>query len=82
MNKVFASSWNPNNISLTIKSIVKGIIALSAVIGINQITGDVSLIGDNLIELLAMGAAAWSSIEAIIGAGRKIVVFIKGKFNK
>jgi len=82
MNNLMMSSVNPQKISLTIKSVIKGAIALLVMLGFNQMTGDVQAIGDNLIELIGIGLTAWSSIEAIYGAGRKIIVFLKTKFKK
>lgn len=79
MNRLLGSSVDPNKISLTIKSVVKGLITLAAVLGLNQITGDVQAIGDNLVELVGVGMMAYNSIEAIYGAGRKIFMYFKTK---
>jgi hypothetical protein len=72
----FSSSHNPQELSLTIKSIAIGLVPLVVtLLGAAQITLD----SQSALDFINTLAAAFSAIGVAYGSGRKIYYMIKNK---
>ena len=78
MNKLFASSINPEKLSLTVKGILGGIatfvVSLAVLFGVNITQGDFQMAINGVGDFIVAIGAVISTAMVIYGGIRKIVV--------
>lgn len=74
MNKLLASSINPEQLSLTIKGILIGLFPLILFFFPDIAQAELQAVVDGILSVIIVATAALSAIVTLIGAVRKIVV--------
>jgi len=76
MNKIFASSIDPEELSLTVKGVLVGLVPLALVVfpDVTQIELQGAI--DGIINVIIAVSAVIAAVTTLIGAGRKIIVKI------
>ena len=82
MNKLFASSVNPEKLSLTLKGAVPLVVILLALSGFNSSELALNQVVDSGVNIIGMIAALITGVIALIGAVRKFWVLIQGAITR
>lgn len=76
MNKIIASSVNPEKLSLTIKGVIVAVvpivIAVAGLTKLNLGSADITALGDGLINAVNLMAQLAAAIMIVVGVVRKI----------
>ena len=79
MNKLFASSANPEKLALTLRGLIPLVLFLAVAFGFQVVEGDLNELINSIVNfIVAIGVAA-SGFFTLVGIIRKIVIGIKKK---